>query len=334
MLEGIKNKGEELKSEKDFENILNRFEDKNELKEKLLQAHEKIFTYDFLSTSLMWCAVPWVATKITKLRTHRTGFSASYEMTNESQTKLEGQKYEKEKKKKIFLSALVSIIPAIAVPKLVTKALKTNPKQLLESKNLAKNIYGKLLNSIKKGADNFDYTEGIFLSKTIFALIWILCDYLSNLISSRDKNEVKDRAIRYGALITMYFGGDFLLNNLLGRASDRFLETKLMNKEGITKKTGVLKKILMQPHEFRNIDKMKNIPEQTLQKTKTIGTKIYWFNLFANMALMGFGLPVILNKMLKNSIKKDTNKKAPINDFEFLKSKTNKIKLLKNSVSS
>ena len=90
----------------------------------------------------------------------------------------------------------------------------------------------------------------------------------------------------------------------------------------------------MQPHEFRHLDKMKNIPEKTLQKTKTIGAKMYWFNLLVNMALMGFGLPVILNKMLKNSINKDTNKKAPLNDFEFIKSKTNKIKLLKNSASS
>ncbi len=278
----------------DFENVLNRHKDKEELRQKLLKAHKQVFFADFLTTSLMWCATPWVATGITEKRTKRKTFSATYNMKEETEADI--AKVKKDKKKKLIASALIATVPALIVPKLAIKGIGKDLKPLLESKNIAKKGYGEFLNLFKKFPKNFNYTQGMFMSKTIFALMWLLCDYPSALVSSRDKYERRDRAIRYGGMLVTFFGGDYILNNTLGRLSDEFNGTNIMGK----KSKSFWKNFKLSPRNFKEIPKTKE-----MMKTRNVGAAMYWATLVANMGLIGFATPALLNWMLKNSIQKE-----------------------------
>lgn len=289
-------RGKKIAVSADFERVLARFKGKEDkLKDKLLKAHEGVLFSDFLTTALMWCATPWAAMEITKLRTNRSGFSATYAMVNEEQSRKNAEKHEREKKKKLLTSAIIGVIPSVLFPKIVTKGLKS-PNN----------------NIIKRLAQNFNYTKGIFPSKTVFAAIWILADYPNTIMSARDKYERRDRFIRNTAQIAVFFGSDFLLNNLFGRLSDKILETKIMDRNKLGSKPGFIKKLAMQPKSFSAIEDLKDISPKILKRTKSVGAGLYWVTLLANMLILGFGLPAVLNKMLKKSVKADTAKENKI----------------------
>ena len=130
LVEGIREKGKELKCEKDFENILNRFTDKNDLHKKLSKAHEIVFRNDFLSTAWMWCSVPYIATGITEKRTNKKGFSASFDLTDQS--KIDENKYKRDKRNKLITSALIATIPPILAPKYIMRGITGKNNSLLK----------------------------------------------------------------------------------------------------------------------------------------------------------------------------------------------------------
>lgn len=280
--------------QKAFDGILSRYKGKEEeLRTKLAKVHEKVFKYDFLTTAWMWCAAPYIATGITEKRTNKKGFSAAFDMVDQKQ--FDEKKYKADKRKKLLTSALIATIPPLVVPKL-----------------LMKSIAGKS-GALKKYASLFDYSEGMFMSKAIFASMWALCDYPSALVSARDKLERKDRAIRFGALFVMFFGGDFAINNLVGRTVDKFAGTKIMNRKdktlevkGMDKVKQFFKDFKLFPRGFADIERLETSPK-IINKTKKYGAALYWFSLLANCGLIGFALPAGLNKMLKKSLQ-DENK--------------------------
>lgn len=284
-------KGKTTTIKKDFENILANFVGKNDvLKDKLLKAHENIYSADYICTGLMFSAVPWLATGITKLRTKRSGYSATYSMIDESKSSQNAKSHESQKMKKLLASLLIAVVPGIVVPKLVTKGLKGE---------------SKLLSFIKKNPTHFNYKKGIYPSKAIFALMWFLCDFPSTVVSARDKYERKDRIIRSSAMLSIFFFGDSVLNNVLGRTSDRVFKTQIMDRSKITKKTGFIKKAFMQPKTFEQIEELQDVSKKILNRTKRVGAGLYWATLIANMGILGFGLPAFLNKVLKTNVKKD-----------------------------
>lgn len=289
----LKDNGLKLEHQNAFENLLNRYKGKqNELKEKLAKVHKDVFKYDFLTTAWMWCAAPYVATEITEKRTHKKGFSAAFDMVDQS--KYDEKKYNNAKKKKMLTSALIATIPPLITPKLLMKSLTKG--------------------NLRKYASSFDYSEGMFMSKSIFALMWLLCDYPSALVSARDKMERKDRAIRFGALFVMFFGGDFAINNIIGRTIDKFAKTKIMKRtdqsldvKGVNRAKQFMKDFTLLPRNFSELNSLA-APKNVIDKTKKYGAALYWFALLANCALIGFALPAGLNKMLKNSVKRDHSK--------------------------
>lgn len=290
-----KQKDRTINIKQDFMSILNRYKNKDELREKLIKTHEKVLFSDFLTTALMWCSIPWIGMTVTKLRTKRSGFSATYGMIDESESKKNAQKYESEKKKKLLLSGLLGCVPSFIFPKLVTAGMKGK---------------SKVLNSvIKKIPESFNYSKGIFPSKLIFATIWLLSDYPSQIISSRDKYEMRDRAVRGAGTIAVFFCGDFVLNNIFGRLSDKILKTQIMDRSKLKRSDGFLKKLTLHPKSFDELDSLLKVDEKVLKRTKSMGAALYWLTLCANMAILGFALPSALNRLLKNDLvkKKDQN---------------------------
>lgn len=135
--------------------------------------------------------------------------------------------------------------------------------------------------------------------------MWLLSDYPNCLICSRDKLEVKDNAIRFGFMNLMFFGGDFLLNNVMGRLSDKFAGTKIMETEKLPKDAGFLKRFGLQMRSFKDLANVEGISAKELNRTKNMGAGIYWASLLINMGIIGLGLPAFLNRMLKNDIEKE-----------------------------
>ena len=264
----------------------------------IISVHEKVLMTDFITTGAMWSAIPWIATEFTQKRTKRKDFSAGFELKKDNSKS--DEEIKKSKLKKLAWNIAFSVIPGILYAKTVTKGLSSkNPN--------------KLLQKIAKNPHNFDYTSGTNMSKTIYASIWLLSSFPAKLISSRDKNELKDRALRDIGLFTMFFGGDFLINNIAGRIADKIFGTKIMNDSG--KDLNFLQKFKIPLRNFKTLDEVKDIPPEILKKTKNIGAGLYWFSLLTNTALIGFGLPKVLNKFLRHNIEKEKehelNNQAP-----------------------
>ncbi|MDR1168819.1 MAG: hypothetical protein LBK53_08050 [Heliobacteriaceae bacterium] len=290
LFEGIRKTADVIKNDKlrkvkvdptqDFENIIKRFAGRgDELHAKLVKTHEKVLMWDFLTTSWMWVSIPWLVTESSRLFTKRDDFSALHKM--KAQEKFNEKKHKEDKLKHLGLTALLATLPGLITSKVVMKA-----------------VTSKSDNIIKKYANNFNYTQGKFMSKTIFALMWGLSDYPAALVSSRDKHERKDRSIRFGAMAVLYFAVDPLVNLALGKASDKVLKTRLMDKRGIK--------------DLRQISEMKDVPEHILKRTKNAAAGIYWTGILMALAALGFGLPALMNAMLRNTIKKENSVKSAI----------------------
>ena len=276
-----------------FEEIYNRYNNPDKLKKDLLKVHEKILTTDFITTAMMWSAIPWIATEYTEHKTKRTDFSAGFDLKSKPENNVQDLK--KSKTKKVLWNLFFTTVPAILFAKTVTKGLST------KSTN-------KILKMISKNASKFDYTSGTNMSKTIYASIWLLSSFPAKIISARDANERKDRALRDAGLFAMFFGGDHLINNIMGRTADKIYGTKIMKDEG--KNLNFIQKFKLGLRNFRTLEEANDIPPSVLKKTKKIGASIYWFSLLTNTALIGFALPKVLNKFLRHNINKEKQQSA------------------------
>ena len=283
---------------KAFDEIYERYNNPDNLKKDLLSVHEKVLTTDFITTAGMWSAIPWIATEYTERKTRRKDFSAGFDLKKDV-SKPE-KEYKKDKDKKILWNVLFSVVPGLIFGRVVTKGISS---KLNTKGNFIKKGCNKVLSRIRKNAENFDYASGTNMSKTIYASIWMSSSFPAKIISSRDKNERKDRALRDIGLFSMFFGGDFLINNIAGRASDRFLGTKIMDDKG--KKLNFIERFKMPVRNFRTLERTADISSDVLKRTKTVGAGLYWFALLTNTALIGFALPKVLNKFLRHNIDKE-----------------------------
>ena len=285
--------------QKRFDEIYSQYKNPDKLKNDLLNVHEKVLMTDFITTGAMWSAIPWIATEMTEKITNRKDFSAGFNLKNDKQSDITNKK-EMNKKNKLLWNIGLSVIPGVIFAKSVTKGISLNPKTM---KN---NIFNKTLKKLTSNPDKFNYTSGTNMSKTTYASIWLLSSFPAKIISSRDKNERKDRALRDAGLFTMFFGGDFLLNNIMGRTSDKFLGTKIMDTEKYqNKKLNFIEKFKLPIKNFKSLETRTDIPANVLAKTKKAGAALYWTSLLTNTALIGFALPKILNKFLRHNIEND-----------------------------
>ncbi len=273
-----------------FDEIYQRYNNPQKLKNDLLSVHEKVLMTDFITTAAMWSAIPWVATEFTEKRTQRHDFSAGFDLKKD--TSIQNDELKKSKTKKLLWNILFCLLHGILYAKTVTKGL-------------SKNNNNALLKFISNNPQKFDYTSGTNMSKTIYASIWALSSFPAKLISARDKNERRDRMFRDIGLFTMFFGGDFLINNIAGRISDKFFGTKVMDRKDNS--SNFLKDFKLSLRNFKELEKDKTLSPEILRKTKNAGAGLYWVSLLINMTLIGFALPKVLNKLLRHNIKKEIN---------------------------
>lgn len=296
MVSGIRKTAQNLEKEEkfkgiaeDFEGILKKFPDKEILRQKLIKAHKDIFKYDFIFTSALGgAAMPWISNFYTELTTGRKGYSGEFEMADEKYTDKMSEKHEKYKYQKLGLSFALAVLPAFIVPRQLSKAMSKNVKDL-------KGI-PKFLN---QNAKLFDYTDGKFMSLLTYAAIWTFGDFPTYLLATRDKNELEYLAVSRSIVGLSFFGGELALSNWIGRGLDKTFKTELMDKEKL-KKAGTIGKIFTPARSLQNIKDL-----GLSKKTQKFAVGMYWGSLLLNAALLGYGIPITLNKVLKKKVEKD-----------------------------
>lgn len=293
MKKGIKLTAKKLfDDENKFNQTIENHANPEALRKKLINAHTKIQTADFLLTNLMVASIPWLGNIVTKYRTNRSGYSGTYKMADEEFTKKAAEKRDKTKKIRQAATLALAILPGIIIPPLAKKGM-LNP----QSNN-------KIIKWFNKNANKFDYKDAIYMSRLTALAMWITSDYFPYQLASRDKYEYRDTVIRGTSIGLIFWGGDLLLKNVFSKISDKCFGTKLMNHK--EKRPYSLSELKIP----KTIPELKDISQKTLNKTRKAGVALYILNLGTIMATLGFGLPYALNKLLKKTVNEDKNQQA------------------------
>ncbi len=162
---------------------------------------------------------------------------------------------------------------------------------LLTRKAVLSNSKTGLLGRINKNSHLCDYDNGI-LMRRLPMFLTMLTAYYGIASASRNKTEMKDNLIRSAVGGGVFFGGDIIIGSMLARLSDKFLNTEIINKS--CEKIFINK--IIPPHKH-----LKDLEG----RSKKIGTVLFWINMASLSTLIGFGVPKILNKMIKNDVQKD-----------------------------
>lgn len=281
-------KGVELLSKKlktDYEPILKKVDgDYEVLRKKLINAKNSVLAFDLLFTSASIGSVGFFNNWQTKRKTKQDGFSAEFLMTDKDIVEKRAQSYKAKEplRKAIWLGILT--------------ALTLSP--LLIKRGLASQKASTFNNYIKKIGSKFDYTDGIFMSRLPFFMSAIGL-YSGMILASRNQTELKDTTIRSSVSTAAYFGGDVLIGSVLGRLSDKYLKTDLIKKDV---EKSFLNKIIPPVKHIRTL----------APKDKNIGAALYWINLALLSACMGFGIPYLINKMIRHDVEKETKNASQI----------------------
>jgi len=291
----------------DFDKILDKFSDKEALREKLIKLKRVQMTGDLLFAGLATGSIPWYINELTKKVTGRSGNTGEFEMASKEYVENNAKKHEKTKYKKAAAAFSLTIATALLIPTIMYKGMTTkNPKGIMKW--------------VQNNAKKFDYTDGIYIKRLPYLLLEVFGGNPQWILSCRDKYEMRDWAIRLPFLDAVFFGGDLALNNIFARVLDKFCGTKLIDKAKQQKNKGFLSKLFV---PLKSLDELKN-PAISDAKTRKFALGMYWGNFAITMGFLGFGFPVVMNKILKTSVQKDLNshktKSSPIKTMqEFVK---------------
>lgn len=272
--EGIK----KLSQKYNFKELLeNNNYDYEKIRKKLINAKNAVLAFDLLFTSASIGCVGFFNNWQTKRKTKQDGFSAEFSMADKATVEKRAESFKKKEplRKAIWLGILAGLT---ASPLLLRKGLTSQQST-------------KFNNYIKKIGSKFDYTDGIFMSRLPFFMS--ACAMYSGLVlASRNQTEIKDTSIRSTVSTIAYFGGDILIGSILGRLSDKYLKTDLINKDV---EKSFLNKLIPPTRRLRDLS----------PRDKKIGAALYWINLAMLSVCMGFGIPYLINKMIRHDVNKD-----------------------------
>lgn len=221
----------------------------------------------------------------TKKKTGQNGFSAELKMADKEVIEKRAAKYKKHEKERYFafLTALTGLV--VGLPVVIKRGLCT------------KNT-GKMAKFIQKHGEKFDYKNAIFMNRLPMALSF-LAAHFGIFMSSRNSTERKDNIIRSSSTLSIFFLGDILLASILGRVSDKYLKTDLIDK---TVEKNFLNKILP---PVKKIEELKKTSSPLAVKT---AKGIFWLNFVLLSGLMGVVTPYFINKIVRKDVAQDVDK--------------------------
>ncbi len=246
-----------------------------EIRKKIINAKTSVLAFDCLFTAGTAGSIGFLNRYITRKKTGKDGYSAEFNMADSESIEKRAEKYKKTEKLRnyIFIAALGLLT---ASPLLIKKGL---------------NSKGKFADFVKRHADKFDYNDGIFMKRLPFFIMTLVTD-VGLMCSSRNKTELKDNAIRLSASQSAFFGGDIVIGSALAAASDKLFKTELLDKNC---KKSFINKIIPPIKPIKDLQ----------GKNKSIATGLFWVNMLSLFAIIGVGVPRMVNKMIKRDVKND-----------------------------
>ena len=271
------------------------------LRKKIINAKNNVLLVDFISQGVPLGCMGFINNYFTKRKTGQAGFSAELKMADKNIIEKRADGYEKNKYKRYAAFAALALGISTSLPLITRYGLKSAS---------LKGLGG----FVKRNASILDYKSGIYMSRIAFLALMAMT-HGGLLIASRNKTEAKDTAIRMGTGDAVFFGGDLLMASLFANLSDGLLKTKL-RKEG---QTSFINKIFPKTKPIKEINRLVDKGELVL-KNKQIANSLYWINLTILSAAMGFGIPTLINKMIKQDVNNDVNKGTSVADSNVLHS--------------
>lgn len=268
------------------------------LRNKLINAKGLVLGLDIAITGILMACTAWFKNLMTEKLTGKTGFSAEYSMADKNYVEKKAEKHRKNKLKKFVASIMVGLGIGAIVGIMVAKSVKSkNPSGITKF--------------LKEKATSFDYTDAIYASRITLFFMAIISQ-IGQLLAARDNNEVRDTALRTGMVDLLFFGGDAVLNSVLGKVIDKNAGTKLLNP---VKNKNLSNRLFPPTKNLKEISKLletaKCEEKQILEKTAKYATGLYWFNFATIILAIGFGIPKMMNKLIRKNVEQDVqnNKK-------------------------
>lgn len=247
------------------------------LRKRLITAKNAVLSFDLVFTTGSLGGIGYFNNWLTKKKTGRSGFSAEFNMADNSVTDKRAEKFKKQAP--IRAASVIALVLSLgALPVFLRKGLINNSQ---------KGFTGKL----NKIAHWFDYDSGICM-KRFPLFLSIMGAYYSLACASRNKTELKDNIIRSMCGGLVFFGGDLIIGSTLAQLADKYLKTSIIDKN--------CPKNLVN----RIIPPIKHIKDLN-GRSKQTATAIFWVNMAILSASLGFGMPALLNKMIKKDVLKD-----------------------------
>lgn len=273
--EGIKLLSKEKNTE--YSEIIKKFGgDYEKIRKNLINAKNSVLSFDFFFSPGSMVGMAFLNKFLTKKETKMDGYSAEFELADRETVEKRAEKYKKTERLREGI-ALGSILALTALPLAIKKGL-ASPK-----------IDG-LAGYIKKHADKFDYTQGIFM-KRLPLFLFCTVSQTGICMASRNQTELKNNALIASTAIAVFFGGDIVINSILSKFSDKFLNTEIIDKSA--------------PRKGINKIFPKTIPIKNLQgKSQKIAAVNFFINLATLAVLYGFGIPNLMNKIVRKDLSK------------------------------
>ena len=245
-------------------------------RKRMINSKTAVRAFDYLFTAGCLGAIGYFNNWMTKKKTGRSGFSAEFNMAEKSIIEKRAEGYKK--REMLMKTSFASLLTLLCASTLITR------KALLS--NSQKGILGKL----NKHSHLFDYDDGI-LMKRLPMFLTMMAAYYGVASASRNSTEMKDNLIRSSIGGITFFGGDILIGILLAQISDKFFNTKIINKEC---EQNFINKILP-PHKHLKV---------MSGRDRKVGTLLFWINMASLSAIIGFGVPAFINKMILKDVEK------------------------------
>ena len=116
-------------------------------------------------------------------------------------------------------------------------------------------------------------------------------------LASRNQTELKNNLLLSSTGLALFFGGDLVINSILSKLSDKIFKTNIIDKNA--------------PKTFMNKIIPPTVPIRELKgKSKTIAAVNFFINLALLAFLFGFGVPSIMNKIVRKDLKNDTKQNS------------------------
>lgn len=281
---GLEELSKELKI--DFKPIIDKVGgDYDKLRSKISMAKNIVLGADLLLIAGSFGHIGFFNAWQTRRKTGQNGYSAELNMAGKEIIEKRAEKLKKTEKFRYaaFLAGLAGL--TVVMPAAIKHGLTTDK-------------VNKFSEFVKKHGTKFDYKDAIFMSRLPMALSFLTAHF-GIFMASRNNTERKDNLIRSSATLSIFFLGDILLASILGRASDKYLKTDLIKRDGENK---FLNKILPPIKELSELKSTSSV------KSVKIAKGIFWTNFVVLSALMGFITPYFINKLIKKEVAQDADK--------------------------